>query len=263
MGAEDSPARSSEAIEDPVVAVAVHAGHQLRDEVAERIALDEAERLLEEDPGTADWTALAGTRMVASRSRFEVDLNRPRHAAVYLRPEDAWGLRVWQSPPPPDLVARSLAGYDAFYHRLEELLTRAEQSFGRFVLYDLHSYNHRRSGPDAPAADPADNPDVNVGTGSMDRRRWAPVVERLLKDLGRFPFPGGALDARENVRFRGGHLCRWVHQRYPETGCCIAVDVKKFFMDEHSGAVDPTLHRAVGYALAATVPGVVEELARV
>ena len=32
----------------------------------------------------------------ARRSRFEVDLNRPREEAVYRVPEDCWGLDVWR-----------------------------------------------------------------------------------------------------------------------------------------------------------------------
>jgi hypothetical protein len=48
---------------------------------------------------------------------FEVDLNRPRETAVYVRPEQAWGLQVWRTPPPAELVQRSLAEYDAFLRR--------------------------------------------------------------------------------------------------------------------------------------------------
>ena len=42
------------------------------------------------------------------------------------------------------------------------------------VVFDLHTYNHRRNGPDGPPADPAGNPQVNIGTGTMNRDRWAP-----------------------------------------------------------------------------------------
>jgi N-formylglutamate deformylase len=80
----------------PVVAVALHHGHDLRPEVAKLIALDEAERLREEDPYTGGWTDIADTGVVVERSRFEVDMNRPRDLAVYLEPERAWGLRVWR-----------------------------------------------------------------------------------------------------------------------------------------------------------------------
>lgn len=259
VGPQTSASFWCEEGDSPIVAVALHAGHAVRDEVAALLALDEMQRLREEDPRTDDWTALAPTRLVVRRSRFEVDLNRPRDAAVYRRPEDAWGLNVWHSMPSAELVARSLAQYDAFYATLEGMLARAERRFGQFVVYDLHSYNYARSDPGAPA-DPASNPDINLGTGSMNRARWASVVDRFLADLRVAGEQG--LDVRENVRFRGGHLCRWVHERFPETGCALAIEVKKFFMDEHTGAVDEARIEAVGRMLAATVSGVREELSR-
>jgi uncharacterized protein (TIGR02421 family) len=247
-----------------IIACAVHAGHDLRDEVAALSALDDRARLREEDPHTDGWTALAPTRAVVHRSRFEFDLNRPRAKAIYLEPDDAWGLTCWLGPLPRSVRAASLALYDAFYSELAGVLRRAEAEFGAFAVYDLHCYNHRREKPGRPPADPAANPDVNVGTGSLDRRRWGRLVDRFMEDLvtaGK-EIAGRELDVRENVRFRGGHLCRWVHQTFPDTGCALAVDVKKFFMDEVTGTLDRPVWEAVGRALAATVPGVTEELRR-
>ena len=250
--------------DSPVIAVAVHAGHLLRDEIAGVMALDEATRSREEDLGTEGWADLAPTRLIAMRSRFEADLNRPRDTAIYLTAEDAWGYEVWKEPLAQDLVERSLAGYDAFYTVLQGVLDRAERAFGRFVVYDLHSYNHRRGGPDAEPADPAGHPDVNVGTGSMDRARWGSLVDRFLGDLRNVTVPWGTgrLDVRENVCFRGRQIAAFVHERYPTTGCALAIEIKKFYMDEHTGVLDPDVHPGVGAALAATVPGVLAELGR-
>ena len=244
----------------PLVAAAVHHGHGLRQEIEELSALSPQERLREEDPHTGDWTALAPTRIVALRSRFEIDLNRPREEAFYRRPEDAWGLHLWKSPPPEALVTRSLEEHDAFYAALGDLLAQVEKREGRFVLFDLHSYNHRREGPGGPTADPKGNPQVNVGTGTMDRARWGALVDRFIADLRAYDFPGGALDVRENVKFLGRRLPQWVHETFPRTGCALAVEVKKFFMDEWTGDVDRRLFGAVGQALASTVPGVLQAL---
>ena len=242
--------------ESCVVAVALHGGHFLRPEVARLSAVEESVRRRGEDPFTDGWTSIAPTRLVACRSRFEFDLNRSRAAAVYLEPDDAWGLEVWRDRPSPEVVDRSLANYDAVYDVLGGILDRAARRYGRFVVLDLHSYNHRRSGPDAPPEDPAANPDVNLGTEALDRNRWAAVVDGFLADLRAFPFPGRALDIGENIRFGGGHLSRWVAQRYPGVGCVLAVEVKKFFMDEHTDVLDHDRHAAVGALLASTVPGV-------
>ncbi|MDQ3945087.1 MAG: N-formylglutamate amidohydrolase [Actinomycetota bacterium] len=243
----------------PIVACAVHAGHEVRTEVAALLALDDATRRREEDPYTGAWTALAPTRLVVHRSRFEVDLNRSRPQAVYLEPGDAWGLRCWKEPPPEQVVETSRRLHDAFYTELEAVLRGVEAGYGRFVVYDLHSYNHRRAGA---GARPGEEPEINLGTGSMDRDRWAPVADRLLADLTAQPVGGRRLDVRENVRFKGGYLVRWIHETFPLTGCGLAIDVKKFFMDEHTGRLDRPRWEEVGRALAATVPGVLTELDR-
>lgn len=245
----------------PLVATAIHNGHESRDEVHRYFALDELARLREEDPHTGEWAEIAPTRIIGTHSRFEVDLNRPRDKAVYRVPADAWGLHVWQDEPPDPLFARSLAKYDAFYATMHELFTEITSVEGKFVVYDLHTYNHRRGGPDGAEADPAENPQVNIGTGTMERVRWAPVVDTLIEQLREFDFPGGKLDVRENVKFRGGNWPRWIHEQFPDTGCAIAIEFKKFFMDEWSGKPDLPFVAAISDALRATIPSVLSALA--
>jgi N-formylglutamate amidohydrolase len=232
----------------------------MRPDVREHVGLTDEERRREEDPFTGPWTEMAPHRIVVHRSRFEVDMNRPRDQAVYLLPEQAWGLNVWKSPPPKPLVEESLADYDAFYAAVFELLSELSVKHGRFVVLDLHSYNYRREGPDAPAAPAAENPEVNVGTGTMDRRRWAGVVDRFLSDLRSFERNGRTLDVRENVRFRGGNFPRWIHETFPESGCALAVEVKKFFMDEWTGRPHQAEIEFVREALASTLPGLLETI---
>jgi N-formylglutamate deformylase len=242
----------------PIVTTAIHAGHELRGEVAAVMALDAATRRREEDPFTDRFTAAGGTPVVVHRSRFEVDLNRPREAAVYLRPDDAWDLDLWRETPTDAVVDGSLAVYDAFYARMAEHLD-ALAAQGPFAVLDVHSYNHRRGGPDAPPEPEDANPEVNVGTGSLDRDRWGRLVDRFIDDLGNGRVDP-RLDVRENVRFRGGHFSRWVHDRYEGTGCALALEFKKTFMDEWSGEPDDDRIQQLTGALAATVPGLLEGL---
>jgi len=234
-----------------VVAVALHGGHAVRPEVARILGLSPRDRLREEDPYTHRWTRMGDRRIVVFRSRFEVDLNRPRSRAVYLRPEDAWGLPVWKIPPGTGVVRRSLEIHDRFYRALERLFQHLEREYGTFLVLDLHAYNHRRDGPDAPPADPEANPEINIGTGTMDRRRWEDERMRFMDALRAYHFDGRHLDVRENVRFEGGHLAAWVHERFPRTGCVLAVEVKKFFMDEWTGRLDARLFHDVEGALRA------------
>src|SRR5690606_597468 len=116
-------------------------------------------------------------RIVVRISRFEVDLNREPAEAVYRTPEQAWGLRVWRPGTPATVWRRSLALHEQFHREVRSLLDRVVQDHGRFVLFDLHTYNHRRTGPKAPPEDAAANPEINLGTRYIDRARWEPVIE--------------------------------------------------------------------------------------
>ena len=244
----------------PLVTTAIHAGHDLRPEIEQRIALDPQQRRREEDPFTDRITTAGGRPLIVHRSRFEVDLNRPRHACVYREPDDAWGLHVWREPPTDEQVERSRRLHDAFYALLAGFLDDLAGQ-GRFIVLDIHSYNHRRDGSNEPPAPPIENPEVNIGTGSLDRERWAPLVERFMEDLGEQRVAGHRLDVRENVRFEGGYLSQWVNERYDDRGVALAVELKKAFMDEWTGAPDEQhLHELTG-AFEAAVPLLLGELA--
>ncbi len=257
---EMQPVWTTERGEMPIVATAIHAGHDARPEVAALFAVSGADRLREEDPFTDRWTPIVDNRVAVHRSRFEVDLNRSREKAIYLESEDAFDLKVWKEPPSADLVNGSLAIYDDFYVGFRKLCDELESTHGRFVVLDLHSYNHRRKGPDAPVDDPGKNPEVNVGTGSLDRDRWGGLVDRFMADVAEAPFEGGHLDVRENVRFKGGYLSRWVHENYPTSGCALAIEVKKIFMDEWTGQEDEVVVVSILEVLRASIPGLLEEI---
>ena len=247
----------------PLIATAIHDGHTTRETITRQFALDDAGRLREEDPYTGQWTAVAPTRIVGLRSRFEVDLNRPREKAVYVVPQDAWGLEVWKGRLSDEDIEESLAQYDAFYESLREVY-QAKADQGPFVVYDVHTYNHRRAGPDGPEADPEANPQVNIGTATLaDRGRFAGVIDACITALREFDFPGGKLDVRENVKFLGGNHARWAHSTFPQNACVIAIEFKKFFMDEWTGEPNRELIDAIERSLAATTRPVLEALSRV
>jgi N-formylglutamate amidohydrolase len=244
----------------PLVACAVHDGHEIRSDVATCLRLDEVQRRYEEDPYTRDWTSIAPTRIVVRRSRFEVDFNRPREKAVYITPADAWGLDVWRCAPSAAMVAGSLQAYDDFYAHLRLVLERLVARHGKVVVFDLHSYNHIRGGAGGIAAEPESNPEVNLGTGTMLRAFWSPIVERWLEAMRSYDYLGRRLDVRENVKFFGGQVPRWIHENFPQSVCALAIEVKKFFMNEWTGEFDAAQHRALGMALAEAAAAVNDEL---
>ena len=143
-----------------------------------------------------------------------------------------------------------------FTRRAHRLFSELEAQFNHFVVFDLHTYNHRRDGPNGAPADAAGNPEVNLGTGTMDRDRWAGIVDSFIHDLSAFDFLGRQLDVRENVKFRGGQLARWTHEHFPDSGCVISIEFKKFFMDEWTGVPDSAQLEAIQQSLQSTIPGI-------
>ena len=247
--------------EGPVVATAIHDGHALRPEVREAIKLADGDRLREEDPHTGQAVEDVPNHVIAARSRFEFDLNRAADEAVYCTPEQCWGLDIWRAPPSEALVARSLDFHAGFYRMIAGLLDEVAAEHARFVLLDVHSYNHRRGGADAPPTPQAEAPDINIGTFSMPRDLWAPVLEPIMERMRAFDFNGRRLDVRENVAFPGkGELARFVHARYPGRGCAIALEFKKFYMDEWTGEPDPAELAAMRAFIAASAQAAAEAL---
>ncbi len=247
--------------EDPIVATAIHAGHELRPEVSALMRLPEEDQLREEDPFTDQWVGIAKNSIVVNRSRFEVDLNRPRDRAVYLAPEDAWGLDVWTSLPSQDLKQRSLEIYDRFYNELGTICDELVEVHGHVLVLDLHSYNHRRGGPDGPVDDPELNPEINLGTESI-HRAWSPVVRSFSQTMSELPFYDDVLDVRENVKFKGGNLPRWINDRYGDRGFAIAVEAKKIYMDEWTGTNDEGITARIGRILESAAESARESLSR-
>lgn len=242
------PAWTTVTGDDPIVATAIHAGHELRAEVEKLMKLPEADRLREEDPFTDKWVGVAKNQIVVNRSRFELDINRPREKAIYIVPDDAWGLDVWHERPSDDLIAESLAIYDSFYSELGELCDRVVEAYGHVVVLDIHSYNHRRTGPSKPVDDPELNPEINLGTESI-AESWDPVVATFTEMLSELPFYDDVLDVRSNVKFKGGAMTRWINARYQDRGCSIAVEMKKIYMDEWTGEFDEGITAAIGHIL--------------
>ena len=201
--------------------------------------LPDDERLREEDPFTGQAVAGVPNHVIVHPSRFEFDLNRGADGAIYLTPDQAWGLDIWHDTLDPDVVARSLDLHASYYRMLGEMLDDIAARHPRFVVIDVHSYNHRRDGPDGAATPQDKAPDINIGTFSMPREQWAFLLDPLMEEMATFDFNGRRLDVRENVAFQGkGEQTRFIHERYPEAGCAIALEFKKFFMDEWSGEPD-------------------------
>ena len=225
----------------PVLATAVHAGHAIREELRPYLAISEADQRREEDPMTGLWSTVGDDAFRNYTSRFQCDLNRARDSAVYETPEDSWGLTVWADQPTDEMKARSLAVWDRYYETMATWIEGLIAECGRVLVMDIHSYCHRRDGPDAAPAPQDGNPDIDLGVTTMDPNRFGGLLEAFEDALmsapvarkGEDPRP---LDVRRNVRYPdGGHWPEWVHANYGDEVATITLEVKKFYMDEWSG----------------------------
>ncbi len=243
--------------ENPLLAMAIHNGHEVRAEAESWLETGEDERLKEEDPFTGFFTDIAPSRIVVNTSRFEVDLNRPREEALYKIPEQSWGMKVWKEGVPVSVWENSLKARDEFYNFLGRVIDGFIDTWGFIIIYDIHSYNFRRIDREN-GDDPLKNPDINVGTGSMDRDLWAPVIDSFIESARSLEFMDRRLSVEENIRFRGGYLSRWVHENYPGHSCVPAIELKKIFMDEWKGLADIPKMKALKKIMAGTVPAVLK-----
>ena len=239
----------------PIIATAIHAGHEMNSYLKSNSKLTSSQRLREEDPFTDIFAKASTAHIVAKNSRFEVDLNRPREEAVYLYPKDAWGLDMWQNDLSDESLKHSLSQYDLFYKSFKKMLDDYLKVHKKLIVLDIHSYNHRRKGDRAPFDDNTENPEVIIATGTMkDRKIWAHIIDSCKESFSNYEVMNRFLDVRENVKFEGGNLASWIHNTYPKSVCCISIEFKKIFMNEWNGKTDDKCIGEIKNMLKSTIP---------
>lgn len=236
----------------PFWALAIHDGHEIDEPLLAYLNLTESERLREEDPHTAAIAALPVNRLVVSTSRFQLDINRDKENAVYLRPEQAWGLSVWRDDLPPSFVQQLYQHHDHLYGIMDRLIERTVQQYGYFVVYDVHSYNAKRSGPHE-AIDQVGNPQIILGT-LHNHDKWHGLARAFIKSVEQ-QASSKPIDIRENVKFGGGNLSKYINRKYGDYGCVLSIEFRKDnFMDEWTGEVYPNKLIFCKHLLQNTVP---------
>ncbi len=245
-------------VNSPIIAAAIHDGHLLAAPLFDYMHLQEHERFREEDPYTAYMAGLPVSRVLVETSRFQTDVNRRREQAVYRRPEDAWGLTVWHPALPEMVVEQLLEGYDRFYMDMAQLIQWTIALFGKFVVLDIHTYNHRREHP-MKMANSSENPEINVGT-ARNHEKWKPFGHCVAKFLAHHHIDGRFPDVRENVKFKGGGFSEWINRNYGDYGCVLSLEFKKTFMDEWTGGVDIEHLTQIKSMLTGCVPFLLDKL---
>jgi N-formylglutamate deformylase len=153
---------------------------------------------------------LDATVLVATHSRYVIDLNRPPDnvslypgkSTTHLCPLDSFDSSPLYMPgaePELDEIARRVADYWHPYHDpLKQALARVKQQHGYALLWDAHSIRAR-----VPRFFDGELPDFNIGTADGQSCDFG-LVERLtevLRQQNRYSWV-------VNQRFKGGYITR-------------------------------------------------------
>ena len=229
----------------PALVVAIHAGHNVREELRPLMQIPEKERLFEEDPATDRMIQGNANAIWGLDSRAEYDLNRPARQAVPLTAEQFWGVQVYRTAPTDAMVRRSQEKYEAFYRFAGSCIRVLLERFGYCVVYDIHSYNLSRQ-----VEKGIENPPLfNLGTALLDRSRWGSLIDAWLHQLSCIDIPGICTTVEENRVFSGaGELCRRLTGWDPRV-LVLPTEIAKVYMDEREGILHDTLIGAIGREL--------------
>jgi uncharacterized protein (TIGR02421 family) len=216
----------------PYCCTAIHNGGQLRSGLKNKIALSDYERWYEEDPHTADFISSMPITIVGLDSRFEYDLNRDPENCIY---EEAWGKKVWQRKLTISEKKLSRIKHSNYYRVIDELVRKIESLFGGCLVYDIHSYNHKRWEREVPL--------FNVGTERIINDKFKAYIQNWLAELSSIRLPDITTVARENDVFFGrGYNLEYITDRFSNT-LVLATEIKKVFCDELNGDSFPRIIR--------------------
>ncbi len=225
---------------EPLIGLAVHAGHRVREELIPKMAIEEDERAYEEDLFVEHFIVDFPIQMIGLDSRYEYDVNRPKEQAVYLKPFQSWGKKVWQNPPTKDELQISHQKYDEFHELMDFLIGEIGGPQRKAVVFDVHSYNSKR--PQQPDRN-AQFPLFILGTAALDRKKHGKSIEFVLSDLDKIQLPGFTVTVKENEIFKGdGAIAKTIVKNYPDS-FVINLEVKKMYMDELTGKGDEKMIR--------------------
>lgn len=223
-------------VDSPFWSFAIHDGHHIDNDLLPYLLLSNSQRLREEDPYTALIGELPINQFVVGTSRFQLDLNRRVEDAVYLHPDQAWGLKVWNENLPSTFLETLYKRHRDLYRIIRQHIQACIQQYGFFVVLDIHSYNCKRLSP-TERVDLEANPQINLGT-YYNTPKWRGLTEQFVEALGDQELYGESIDVRENVKFKGGYLTQFLNQNFGEHGCVFSIEFRKDFMDEWTGEPD-------------------------
>ncbi len=237
----------------PLIGLAVHAGHRVREELQSKMGIDEDDRRYDEDTCSDSFLADFPIQLIGLDSRYEYDVDRKRDQAVYLKPFQCWGKKIWQTPPTKGELEISYQKYDEAHELIEFFVERSMAHHKKALVLDLHTYSYKRPmfGNKSSTL-----PVFNVGTTSLDRKKHAKTIDGFLQELRKIRLKGVDISVAENDVFKGdGAVVQSIVSKFPEAGVLV-LDVKKVFMDEATGQI----HEELAQQLRAALHGILQKL---
>lgn len=153
---------------------------------------------------------LGASVLVATHSRYVIDLNRPEDNANLYPGQDTTGLcpldtfarePLYEAPQAPDAaeIERRRSAYWRPYHeQLQQELKRLREQHGIAMLWDAHSIKSV-----VPRFFEGTLPDFNIGTASG--QSCSPELEATLSEIAS---KARGYTYAVNGRFKGGHITR-------------------------------------------------------
>jgi len=216
----------------PYCCTAIHDGGNLREQLKNKISLDEFERWYEEDPHTGAFINALPITIIGLDSRFEYDLNRRPENCIY---EDAWGKKVWKKGLTPTEVHTSKQKHANFYKVLHGIVSKLEELYGSCVVYDVHSYNYQRWQRDVPL--------FNIGTENIDQKKHSSSVNNWIEELSSIQLTGISNETKVNDVFKGrGFNLEYITKNFNNT-LVLATEIKKVYCNEQTGEDYPKVIR--------------------
>ena len=247
----------------PLLVSFPHVGELLPDAIAQR--MHPYARVLAD----TDWhltrlyafvRALGASMLVATHSRYVIDLNRPPDDASLYPGQDTTSLAPQntfageplyisgQEPDAAEIVARRADYWRPYHDALAAELARMREIHPRIVLWDAHSIASF-----VPRFFDGMLPKLNLGTA--DTTSCGPDLERALTDV---LSQQAEHDWVVNGRFKGGYITRnygrprdGIHAVQLEMSqrCYMDEEPPFAYLPERAAGVEPVLERLLGAAL--------------
>jgi len=208
----------------PFCCTAIHDGGNLRNEIKEKISIDDYGRWYEEDPHTGEFIESMPITLIGLDSRFEYDLNRHPSNCIY---DEAWGNKVWKKPLTPTEKSVSLRKHANYYMVVHALIKKLELLFGSCVVYDIHSYNYQRWDRTVPL--------FNIGTERIDQQKYTSTITHWKTQLSSLKISDVENQTTINDVFYGrGHQLTYITKHFSNV-LVLATEIKKVFSNELTG----------------------------